>query len=197
MFDFGGVMMEFDREGMVQNCADILKIPADRLNSDIKKHIHAIGTGSIDMGLFWSQVTADAKVTLPTDWKESFLVCTNKWTRVRKPMYALVDELRAAGYRVALLSDVDRWQAEAFRRSGLYDPFSPVLLSCEMGTHKPNREAYEILLHELGVSADRCIFIDDREENVAAACALGIHGILYTSVLDVRKALASLIESSP
>lgn len=49
------------------------------------------------------------------------------------------------------------------------------------GTRKPDAAAFETVLDALGVAANpsTCVFVDDNAENVAAAEALGIDGVLY------------------
>lgn len=79
--------------------------------------------------------------------------------------------------------------AQTIRKRGFYDPFNPVLISYEIGASKPDPRAYQILLDRLKIAPDQCIFIDDRIENVEAACALGIHGILYQSPAQLKKEL--------
>lgn len=44
---------------------------------------------------------------------------------------------------------------------------------------KPNADIYEHLLSEYGLDAGECVFVDDRQENVDAARALGMKGIVF------------------
>ncbi|WP_433424920.1 HAD-IA family hydrolase [Microtetraspora malaysiensis] len=44
-----------------------------------------------------------------------------------------------------------------------------------------------------GAAAERCLFVDDRPENVAAAVALGMTGVVYGGPTDLRAALANFI----
>lgn len=104
-------------------------------------------------------------------------------------MYLFLNKLTGDGYRVALLSDVSEWQAEIFREQGLYQGFSPIMLSYEMGTRKPRQEAYLNMLENLKIEAEKCIFVDDRPANIEAARAIGIRGIVYTSFEETKYAL--------
>jgi putative hydrolase of the HAD superfamily len=61
-----------------------------------------------------------------------------------------------------------------------------------LGLRKPEREFFRCALDVAQQPADQCVFIDDREENVAAAREIGIHGIRMESprqVLDQLKQL--------
>ncbi|MEE1942701.1 HAD-IA family hydrolase [Streptomyces sp. TRM 70361] len=54
-----------------------------------------------------------------------------------------------------------------------------VVNSALEGVAKPDRGIYEIAAARAGVPAARCLFVDDRPENVAAAAALGMTGLVY------------------
>jgi HAD superfamily hydrolase (TIGR01509 family) len=53
--------------------------------------------------------------------------------------------------------------------------------SCELGEVKPDRGFYEKALAQFGASAETCLLVDDRPENVEGARACGIRSILYTN----------------
>ena len=55
------------------------------------------------------------------------------------------------------------------------------LLSCEIGIEKPDLRIYKILLHISELPAEEVIFVDDMEENVEAAKAVGLDAILFIS----------------
>ena len=44
---------------------------------------------------------------------------------------------------------------------------------------KPEPRIYEILLERYGLTPSETLFIDDREMNIEAAAALGIHGFVF------------------
>jgi len=52
--------------------------------------------------------------------------------------------------------------------------FKACYLSHEMKTRKPEEAFYERVLLEQDLKAEECLFIDDREENIEAAAALGL-----------------------
>lgn len=70
--------------------------------------------------------------------------------------------------------------------------FSTVIISSEEGVCKPEPELYQITLTRLGCNAEESIFIDDRPENVAAARALGMQGIVYKDLQALKEELARL-----
>lgn len=77
-------------------------------------------------------------------------------------------------------------------RFGLKKHWSVFFCSGYVGLRKPDAAIYRLALETLQVSAAEVVFIDDREKNIAAAAALGIHGIQYKSSASLRRDLASL-----
>lgn len=189
VFDFGGVMAEFDLRQMFEYGADAFDMSPNEFKQAIKKDIGRLTIGDIEEEEYWIQLANSNSVSLPFQWKEQYRVFIKELVCPRREMYAFLSELKTDGYRVALFSDVTAWQAEAFRELGLYQGFSPIMLSCETGTRKPRLEAYWILLKELGVEPEQCIFVDDRPENIEAARAIGIRGIIFTCFEEMRSAI--------
>ena len=65
------------------------------------------------------------------------------------------------------------------RRFPVYGLFDGEVVSCEEHTVKPEPRIYEILLERYGLTPSETLFIDDREMNIEAAAALGIHGFVF------------------
>jgi putative hydrolase of the HAD superfamily len=78
---------------------------------------------------------------------------------------------------------------------GLYRIFDKLLISAEIGMGKPQPEAYRLAVETFGVPADRGIFVDDVEEYVAAAAAIGIHAERHTSNEDTLAWLESMLHA--
>ena len=68
----------------------------------------------------------------------------------------------------------------------IFGQMDGMVISSREKVSKPDPAIYRLLLSRYGLQARDCAFIDDRADNVAAAEALGIAGILYTGE-DVLK----------
>jgi putative hydrolase of the HAD superfamily len=66
------------------------------------------------------------------------------------------------------------------------------LSSCYLGMRKPDADIYRRALDIVGAPPERVIFIDDRENNIAAACAAGMHGIQFKGEAQLRRDLQHL-----
>lgn len=66
------------------------------------------------------------------------------------------------------------------------------LSSCYLGLHKPDPAYYRRALDILDCPAGRVLFIDDRAENIEAACAVGMDAILFEDETKLRAKLVEL-----
>jgi epoxide hydrolase-like predicted phosphatase len=105
-------------------------------------------------------------------------------------MFALVEDLRAAGVRVGLLSN--SW-GNTYPRERIDALFDPVVISGEVGMRKPLAPIYELALERLGIPAGRVLFIDDAEPNILGARRVGLQAFLHADAVTTRAALAALI----
>lgn len=136
---------------------------------------------------YWSAVAG--RPVEAGEARELDLVDLAGWARVDEEMLALVEEQRAAGVRLALLSNAPHVQADAFEQVAWTEPFERIFVSSRLGMVKPDPLIYRHVLDELGVAAADVTFVDDREANVRAAAELGIRAILFTGVAALRAAL--------
>jgi putative hydrolase of the HAD superfamily len=95
--------------------------------------------------------------------------------RPRTSVLDLVGRVRAAGVRVAVLSN--SWG------SGEYDPyegysleerFDAVIISDQVGLRKPDPAIYRLAVAKIGVAAPSCVFVDDTAANLPVAGELGM-----------------------
>lgn len=109
----------------------------------------------------------------------------------------VVDLLRQARAHcpVLLVTNAAEWLDGDLALLGLADLADDVVNSSRVGIAKPDRRIYEIAAERAGATLDRCLFVDDRLENVDAAVALGMTGVLYRDPADLRAALAPILDS--
>jgi epoxide hydrolase-like predicted phosphatase len=112
----------------------------------------------------------------------------------REVVIAAVRDLRARGITTAILTNTVREYGDLWRERIDADAhFDVIVDSCLEGIRKPDPAIYRLALERLGIplaAAHRSVFLDDFEQNVDAARAVGMHGILVGP--DPRPALAEL-----
>ncbi|WP_406323513.1 HAD family hydrolase [Streptomyces sp. NBC_01637] len=77
---------------------------------------------------------------------------------------------------------------------GLADLADHVVSSARVGVAKPDRAIYEIATERAGAAANRCLFVDDRLENVKAAITLGMTGVHYKEPADLQEVLDFVLD---
>lgn len=96
-----------------------------------------------------------------------------------QPTERLIGELKAAGYKLYVLSNMSREFIDFLRRFPVYALFDGEVVSCDEGTVKPEPRIFEILLDRFALEPSDTLFVDDRAANIAAAERLGIRGQLF------------------
>lgn len=62
--------------------------------------------------------------------------------------------------------------------------FDYIFNSAEIGYAKPDRRFFGYVLENIDARAEECLFIDNKEENVEAACEFGFQPVLFKSNED-------------
>lgn len=148
----------------------------------------AYGAGQISEDDVWKAIEEKYQKPIAAEQRDIWYV----WEELTPlpEMVALVQQLRAAGYVVGLLSNIIPVTARLIRERGGYDGFDFVVLSCDVGASKPEKEIYQTALsHFEGIAPEEVMFLDDIEACAAGARALGIQAIHVT---DHARAIAEV-----
>lgn len=107
---------------------------------------------------------------------------------------SILQELAASGK--AMLGCLNNEAREPndyrFRNFELRRYFDVAFSSCYVGLRKPEPTMYRRALDILGKPAERILFIDDRQENVAGANAAGMKGLRFDGADRLRRDLEVL-----
>jgi putative hydrolase of the HAD superfamily len=111
------------------------------------------------------------------------------------PDEAMIEAVRRAhdaGIRTGVISN--SWGGTSYDVADWRELFDAIVISGEVGLHKPGPEIFELALSEIGLPASECVFIDDLKENIAGAGAVGITGILHRGAESTLPELERLLE---
>jgi putative hydrolase of the HAD superfamily len=92
-------------------------------------------------------------------------------------MVAAVKRARAAGVRTGLLSN--SMGTGRYDRAAFPELFDGVVISGEVGLHKPQPEIFRLGCERIGLPPEECVFVDDLRENCDGAEAVGMTAILH------------------
>lgn len=107
-------------------------------------------------------------------------------------MPELVAELHERGTPLFALTNfsAEFWTPFHAREAGFFACFRDILVSGAERLVKPDPAIYRLALARFGIRAEETLFIDDRQENVSAAQALGIRSHLFRDAATLRLDLA-------
>ena len=138
--------------------------------------------GTITIDAHWQEVSTALRLT-PEDT-----------TALRAAFYA--GDVLTLGLRVALLNNFSADLRAMLAQQDLLRRFDVLAISAELGVMKPDAAAYRAVLAMLGMAPHTCVFIDDVPANIAAAQAVGIHGIVFEDNPSCLAALTRLLGTS-
>ena len=105
-------------------------------------------------------------------------------------MLSAVGAIKAAGIKTGLVSN--SWRTDQYDRAMLDGMFDDVVISGEVGMHKPNPDIYLLAAERLEVDPASCVFIDDLRENCHGAEAVGMQAVRHRETEGTLLALESL-----
>jgi HAD superfamily hydrolase (TIGR01509 family) len=131
---------------------------------------------------------ARALQSLHQDW--------HLWCRTMPGTAESLDRLRAAGFRLAVVSNSDGRVEEALAAAGIRDRFDVILDSALVGVEKPDPAIFRAALTALGVAPEEALYVGDLYEvDVVGARAAGIEAVLLVTEADVSARDCRRVES--
>jgi putative hydrolase of the HAD superfamily len=192
IFDYGGVLVEQQSEADQTKMAALLKTKVDIFKELYWARRLEYDKGALTAAEYWHDLACKtgAAVTVTTI-EELIAIDTASWMHFDGVMWEWLDSLRAAGKRLAMLSNMPRELGEALKtRTGKLGLFHQVTLSYEVDSVKPEPAIYEHCLAGLGATPEDSFFFDDKIENVRGAERLGIRAEQF---LDRDKVLSEAL----
>jgi putative hydrolase of the HAD superfamily len=112
-----------------------------------------------------------------------------------QPMIELMEELKAAGKRMAMLTNnVREWEPLWRSMLPVDEIFETVVDSGFVGCRKPEARIYELTLERIALPAETCLFVDDLLPNCEGAEAAGMRAVHFRdneqAIGEIRAALA-------
>ncbi|WP_344864398.1 HAD family phosphatase [Planomonospora alba] len=147
-------------------------------------------TGDADASRFWSGVCARLDRAFDPDLLEVLVALDLRaWTHLNHDTVAVLEELAGAGVPLALLSNAPVELARLIDGHPWARLFRSRFFSADLRLAKPDPRMFRQVCERLGADPGDLLFVDDREENVRAAEALGIESVLFTDAPRLRSAL--------
>jgi putative hydrolase of the HAD superfamily len=112
-----------------------------------------------------------------------------------QPMIELMQELKAEGKRMAMLTNnVREWEPVWRPMLPVDEIFETVVDSAFVGCRKPEARIYEMTLERLGLPAEACLFVDDLLPNIEGARKAGMAAVHFRdneqAIAEIRRHLS-------
>ena len=193
LFDIGGVLLtngwdHHERSIVIEQ----FKLDRDTLESRHAKAFEAWERGELSADEYLDAVVFYEPRAFSREAFFSAICAQSK--ELPNGALCILKELAASDKcRIGALNNEARETHEyRVRTFGLHIFFQYAFTSCYMGLRKPDPKIYLRALGILGDRPERSLFIDDRLENVAAAAAVGMKAVRFTSEAELREQLGAL-----
>jgi putative hydrolase of the HAD superfamily len=192
IFDYGNVLSQPQPIADVQGMADILNLPLAQFTEVYWRFRVEYDAAALEPVEYWNTVAQNASRALTGDQIAALIqIDSRSWSHPDPVVPQWASQLRAAGLRTAILSNMPVPVRDYVLRCPWLPEFDARVFSCEVGVCKPAPEIYRQCLSKLGVVPSDVLFLDDRESNVRAAQALGMHVVLFTNPSAAAKEISS------
>lgn len=178
LVDFGGVLTTNVFESFREFCeAEGLEPKAftDLMTADpdARAQLRRVETGEIDEPAFGEIVGEKLGIAD----RDGLIDRLFAGMRADHAMVDAVKTAKAAGIRTGLVSN--SIGAGRYDRSTFAEMYDGVVISAEVGLHKPQPEIFTLGAERAGVAPEQCVFVDDLRENCEGAEAVGMTAVLH------------------
>jgi putative hydrolase of the HAD superfamily len=192
LVDYGGVLTSNVFESFREFCV------AERLDPDAIRRlfredpralelVRGLETGAIDQDEFGERFGELLEIEDRSELVERMF----GGIRPDERMLAALRKARAAGVRTGLISN--SMGAGRYDRDAFPELFDGVVISGDVGLHKPQPEIFLLGAERAGAAPEECVFVDDLRENCEGAEAVGMRAVLHRGAETTLPELEKLL----
>jgi putative hydrolase of the HAD superfamily len=183
LFDYGMVLSGPPDPAAWARIRTLTNLSEEQLHRGYWAHRHAYDRGDLTAESFWNQAAAPTHAILtPTQLTALVAADVDYWSTLNPPMLAWARRLQQARIPTGILSNMPGPMETGLRaRYRWIDDFTHNTWSHTLNLAKPEPAIYLRAAEGLHTSPANILFLDDKLENVAAAIAIGMQAIHYTT----------------
>jgi putative hydrolase of the HAD superfamily len=191
VFDYGMVLSGPPDPTAHAALARLTGLTPDGLESLYWVDRPALDQGRLTAFAFWKKLGVDAGLELDeSTLAELCLWDARLWTTENPAMVAWQQQLKQRGLLTAVLSNMGENVLDNIQKEYAWlSRFDVLVWSFQLDMIKPAPAIYRHVLKQLGAEPEETLFLDDRVVNVEAANALGMQGLVFTTVEQLRSDL--------
>ena len=192
IFDLGNVLIHYDAERAARRFARQARVP-------IKKVWRHFFTSRVEKAYTRGEITTreffrHAKKAFHSQM--DFRTFSRLWNEIFWENKAIRPVLKKLSFRypLYLISNTNALHFDYVKQKfpHIFRHFKRTFPSHEVGRRKPDRRIYWKVLKAIRLCPEDTVFIDDVDRFVEAARKVGMHGIRFRSISQLRKELRSL-----
>jgi len=196
IFDYGNVLCARQQRADVEAMAAVFDAPAAAFEQAYWVRRDVFDAAALTPEEYWGEIARALGRGLDERMLADATAIDNRsWSHPSQVMAQWATAIRGAGLRTAILSNMPitlrmhlddqvKWLPEFDHRT----------FSCDVKVAKPRPEIFEHCIAGLGTAPEETIFLDDREENIRAAAAMGWRTLLFHDAEQAQRELAGKFE---
>ncbi len=181
-FDLGRVIVHFDLEKMCRQMAAVSQVTSQEVHTALYDTglMERYEIGAVGDDEFYEDY-CEATGARPD--RDALAAAANEIFELNLSIIPVIGQLRAAGFRLGILSNTCRSHWEYCRRqySILQDLFSVYVLSYEVCAMKPDTRIFLTAAEMAGVQPREVFYLDDIAGHIAGARTAGFDAVQYTA----------------
>ena len=190
-FDLGNVLIKVDHMRFCRGLGELVGWPPQEVYAAVFQSGLESGydRGRLSSREFHRRLQARLRLDLPFPrfqdlWNDMF----DPWEEMQEVVASL-----ARRYPLYMLSNTNpvHFRYVKKRFASLFKQFRAVILSYRVGSRKPEAAIFQTLVREAGLPPARILYIDDKEEFVAAARTQGLTAWFFVSPRDFKERLSA------
>lgn len=189
VFDLGNTIIRFDHNISAKKIAKLFDLDSKKIYDAFfdSEMTRAFEKGEISPREFHRRASGLLGVDMPY---KDFVAIWNDIFWEDEDACELARQLKSS-YKLFLLSNVNRLHFEHIeKRFDIIKIFDEIVLSYLVGAIKPDRLIYEDVIRRAGGDRTKLLYVDDREDLIKEALALGIDSIRFEGTAKLKKELA-------
>lgn len=192
IFDIGNVLVAFQWDKKIRQYG----YPEEVLERVAKATVLGDMWKEYDRGVLSESELMEAFIRKDPEIADAIRKCVGDYSgMLRMYDYTLswIRELKQKGYRVFYLSNMPEIATrDCAKELAFTEETDGGILSYTERLVKPDPAIYQVLLDRYNLDPCECVFVDDSEKNIEAACQEGMHGIVFHSKEQVCEELRML-----
>ena len=192
VFDLGGVVFNWQPETIIKSVFEDLET-RNLVRKEVFEHPDWVELDRGTISLEQAIARGATRTGLPLLDIERLLNAVPRFLTPIEQTIELIRQLRNTTNRLFVLSNMHLASiAYLEKQYKIWKMFEGVVISSRIQKVKPERQIYEHLLNLYQLKPDETIFIDDMQENLAAAFSMGIQTIRFIDSAQCTRALMDL-----